>query len=199
MELIAGAAACCILDLIVLGKLSVEVLPGSTLGISTKDVIVKVIDEKPTHTYLDKAIFDAILDHHRSNPDKPKKLRSWILMDLNRIVPKTKCATVTLDSLADIGILCKKESTFSIKYPTLNPGIQENLLKELQEVGYGREPASYMRALLTIMRTVDNLLLCWDPLLKKQFPKEKYAAAKERIKALVQVSEDNEKKYEKMD
>ena len=68
---------------------------------------------------------------------------------------------------------------------------EQNLIKEIQKIVLeGAEPDSFMRALLTMMRAVDNLHVFWDPLLKKCFPKEQYAMAKERIKSLVGVKKD---------
>lgn len=46
-------------------------------------------------------------------------------------------------------------------------------------------PDSYIRALLLIMRAVDDFFMLSDPLLKRHFSKEEYKPAKERIKSLV--------------
>ena len=46
-------------------------------------------------------------------------------------------------------------------------------------------PDAYIRALLLIMRAVDDFFVLSDPLLRRHFSKEEYKPAKERIKALV--------------
>ena len=52
---------------------------------------------------------------------------------------------------------------------------------------------SYMKALLTIMRTVDSMYLTDDPLLKRFFSKEEYTAAKEKLSSLTDVRDTKKK------
>ncbi|EDO31753.1 predicted protein [Nematostella vectensis] len=199
-ELQAGAAAACLLDLIIQGKITVDVVPKTTLGIDREDVYVKVVQDSPTGTYLDKAIFNKILERHEKSFNEPRKLKKWISEDLYSFRSKNQCGTITLDSLADdLGILKKDKHMFSIDYPTVNPEPEENLRQQIQKIGLGHaEPDSYLRALLTVMRAADNLSCLWDPLLEKCFSKEQYKEAKERIKAMVQVDKSTSEKYQAM-
>ena len=52
---------------------------------------------------------------------------------------------------------------------------------------------SYMKALLTIMRTVDCLYQMDDPLLKRFFAKEEYVAAKQKLSSLTDVRDEKKK------
>lgn len=52
---------------------------------------------------------------------------------------------------------------------------------------------SYMRALLTTMRTVDTMYLTDDPLLKRFFSKEEYSAAKQKLSSLTDVRDEKKK------
>ena len=200
IELNGAATAVCIVDLIILGKAEIEVVPGTTLGVKKIDVFAKVKDPTPTGTFLDKAIFNDMLEHHKKNPENPKKLKDWIMCGIQKFKAKNKCSTITLDSLVEKGILDKKESMFSIKYPTSLQGPERELADELNKIALeNAEMTPYMRVLLTMLRAADDLLCFWDPLLKKHFPKEDYPRAKERIKSLVKVDIDLKKKYEGFD
>lgn len=61
------------------------------------------------------------------------------------------------------------------------------MVKEIRQVALEKyvSPDAYIRALLLIMRAVDNFYLLSDPLLRRHFSKEEYKLAKERIKDLV--------------
>ena len=197
IELNGAAAAVCIVDLVILGKVEIEVVPGTTLGVKKIDVFAKLKDPTPTGTFLDKAIFNDMLEHHQKKPENPKKLKDWIMYGVQKCKPKNKCSTITLDSLVEKGILDRKESTFSIKYPTSLQGPERELADELNKIALeNAEMTAYMRVLLTMLRAADDLLCFWDPLLKKHFPKKDYPRAKERIKSLVKVDVDLKKKYE---
>ena len=200
IEVNGAAAAVCIVDLAILDKVEIEIVPGTTLGVSTADVFAKVKDPTPTGTFLDKAIFSDMLEHHQNKPENPKKLKDWIMSSVRWCKPKNKCSTITLDSLVEKGILEKKESIFSIKYPTSLQGPEKELADELNRIALeNAEMTPYMRVLLTILRAADDLMCFCDPLLKKHFPKEDYPRAKERIKSLVKVDVDLNKKYEAFD
>lgn len=60
------------------------------------------------------------------------------------------------------------------------------MVKEIRQVALENvSPDAYIRALLLIMRAVDNFYVLSDPLLRRHFSKEEYKLAKERIKDLV--------------
>ena len=63
---------------------------------------------------------------------------------------------------------------------------EATLVKEIRQVALeNATPDAYIRALLLIMRCVDNFFVLSDPLLKRHFSKDEYKPAKERIKSLV--------------
>ncbi|KAK3751300.1 hypothetical protein QZH41_018027, partial [Actinostola sp. cb2023] len=156
----------------------------------------QVLDDKPTDTYLDAAIFDKILEHHQKKPDKPDRVKDWIYHDVSHIQARHLCSTITLDSLVELGILDMKEKFIGRKYPTVKP-VKRTWKTQIRAVALdGAEPSSYIRALLTLARSSDNLLCLQDPVLKKHFSKEEYDKAKERINALVGIGKSKEDKYE---
>lgn len=60
------------------------------------------------------------------------------------------------------------------------------MVKEIRQVALENvSPDAYIRALLLIMRAVDDFYVLSDPLLRRHFSKEEYKPAKERIKDLV--------------
>ncbi|KAK3753271.1 hypothetical protein QZH41_015218 [Actinostola sp. cb2023] len=160
-------------------------------------LIIQVLNDTPTGTYLDGAIFDSIVKKYNKKPDKPDKVKDWISIDVSQLQSKNQCATCTLESLVDLGILDKKKKMIGNKYPTVRPGIEENLVKLIRAVALdGQEPSSYIRALLTLTRTADNLLCSVDPVLQKHFSKEEYVNAKKRINALVGLGKKGKGKYQ---
>ena len=55
-------------------------------------------------------------------------------------------------------------------------------------------PDAYIRALLLIMRAVDDFFMLSDPPLQRHFSKEEYKPAKERIKTLVGLGKEKGEK-----
>ncbi|XP_031559193.1 uncharacterized protein LOC116295502 [Actinia tenebrosa] len=197
VETNGGAAAAVLLDLVVLGKGEVELVPNKTLGIKNDLIVFKVLSDKPTETYLDAAMFDSILKHHSKHPDKPEKVKHWIYEDITHMKARNLCSTITLDSLVEMGVLDMKEKFIGRKYPTVKPGVEENLVRDIRAVALdGVQPSSYIRALLTLARAADDLLCLSDPVLKKHFSKGEYDKAKERIIALVGIDKKSKEKYE---
>nr|XP_058945579.1 uncharacterized protein LOC131773654 [Pocillopora verrucosa] len=182
----SGATAAVIVDLIALGKVEIEIEPNTTMGVKNDHYRLKVVDEKPTGTYLDEALFNGILKHHEKHPDKPEKVKSVIFDDISQLRSKNYCSTITLDSLVELGILEMKEKMMGRKYPTVNKGPEESLEKQIREVVLqDMKPSSYIRVLLVLARHADNLMCLEDPVLKKHFSKEEYGKAKEKINQLV--------------
>ena len=71
------------------------------------------------------------------------------------------------------------------------------LVKEIRQVALDNAtPDAYIRALLLIMRAVDDFYVLSDPLLRRHFSKDEYKPAKERIKALVGLGKKKDVKYE---
>ena len=71
------------------------------------------------------------------------------------------------------------------------------MVKEIRQVAVDNAPPdAYIRALLLIMRAVDDFFMLSDPLLRRHFSKEEYKPAKERIKALVGLGKKKGDKYE---
>ena len=91
-------------------------------GLTLNQMFFQVVDEKPTGTYLDEALFNGILKHHEKHPDKPEKVKSVIFDDISQLRSKNYCSTITLDSLVELGILEMKEKMMGRKYPTVNKG-----------------------------------------------------------------------------
>ena len=91
-------------------------------GLTLNQMCFQVVDEKPTGTYLDEALFNGILKHHEKHPDKPEKVKSVIFDDISQLRSKNYCSTITLDSLVELGILEMKEKMMGRKYPTVNKG-----------------------------------------------------------------------------
>lgn len=74
--------------------------------------------------------------------------------------------------------------------------VKKELLQDIRAVALeGAQPSSYIRALLTIARTADNLAcLNFDPVLKKHFSKQEYGKAKETIDGLVGLDRIHQRK-----
>lgn len=186
MELRAGAVSAAIVDLIVLDKIEIESEPKSCLGFKYENALLKVKSESPTGTFLDDALFDKILEKHEKSPEKPKEVQHYMENDIWKFNSEKTCAYKTLANLVELGILDKKKTFFGKKYPTLNPEPEAALVKEIRQVALeNATPDAYIRALLLIMRCVDNFFMLSDPLLRRHFSKDEYKSAKERIKSLV--------------
>lgn len=199
-QLLGGAVAAALLDLIVMGRIELVVAPKSALGlISYKKNYVKIINHRSTESYLDAAIFSKLATYEQKMLQARMKLElSEVIRDeLVRWKGEQSCATVTLNSLVDLGILDRKSKRFGLRYPTLNPEPEQRLVKEIREIALDyAEPNSYMRILLSLLRSVDGMHVLKDPLLKRHFTKEEYKGAKERIKHLASRNKEGSAKYE---
>lgn len=189
MELRAGAVCAALVDLIVLDRVEIEIDQKSLLGIKYENSLLKVKDTTPTGiTCLDDALFKQIKKHQDKSPEKPKKVQDYFEKEVCIWKDKSEksCAYKALDDLVDQGILDKKKKFFGMKYPTIQPEKEAALVKEIRQVALENvSPDAYIRALLLIMRAVDNFYVLSDPLLRRHFSKEEYKLAKERIKDLV--------------
>jgi len=194
------AVAATILDLVVKGKIEVDVQPKSRLGISYDQNYVRVISDSPTESYLDVALFNKILKHLEDKPDDPYTLESLIRNALCKCDKSKSAATLSLDSLVEMGVLEKKEKNFilGLKYPTVDPGPEEDYVQQIRKIALdGAAPDSFMWTLLVLMRGADNFFSCSDPFLQRHFSKDEYKGAKERIKHLVD-TKSGPGKYEAM-
>ncbi|XP_048575877.1 uncharacterized protein LOC116605312 [Nematostella vectensis] len=163
-ELLAGCASAVLLDLFVMGKIVVSVTDDCSHG-----ALVKNVHTSPTGSYFDRAMLNNIVKHQNKYPGYRQKLRYWIQYE-TRFVPKRRCATITLDSLAEQGILEKKESMFRTDYPSIDPGPKGAFIKELHRVLLeGEVPDVYLRTLLTLIHAVDSLEGPWESILAKYF------------------------------
>eukprot|EP00794_Sanderia_malayensis_P019934 gene19934-21886_t len=185
MYLRTGAYAAVIVDLYAAGKIDI-VFDSSHLGCEHhQQLTVKVIDQTPTGTYLDKAGFNHILHHHSAHPNKQRLLRDWFERE------ERECSVqLTLNNLVKRKILGDVHTGFFgmfHKFPTLDASYEEALDAEMKQVSLKEcKPDSFMLSLLTLSRTADNFFSFVDPILKKHFTKEEYKIAKENIKVIVQ-------------
>ena len=84
-----------------------------------------MISNSPTDSYLDVALFNKILERLEDKPDDPYTLESLIRNALCKCDKSKSAATLSLDSLVEMGVLEKKEKNFilGLKYPTVDPGM----------------------------------------------------------------------------
>lgn len=200
VECNVGATAAAILDLIVMNRVEIELESNTTLGVKDDNIWLKVINEKPTDTFLDGPLFDEIVKHHNKNPDKPQKLKKVIFWDIGKVMCKNQVGTVTLDSLVDIGVLEMKEKLVGRKYPTVKPGVEDSLRDQIRSVVLDdAEPNSYIHSLLLISRISDRLHLVSEPVLKKCFSKDEYGRAKDKLDAMLDsIKAEGSAKYKKI-
>ena len=185
LHLRTGAFAAVLVDLFVLGKISITEDTSTLQCPEHQKLMLKVSDGTPTSTYLDKAGFEHILAHHQKHRGTPKPVYDWLDRE------ERECSvSVTLKNLVKRGILEDVHSGFFgmfHKYPTKDSGPEQELDKELKLVSLKEmKPDSYMLSLLTLSRTADNFFSFVDPILEKHFTKQEYKIAKENIKVIVQ-------------
>ena len=177
LPLKVGAYAGIFLDLIVAGKIEIF------LAHDDREPRVRIMDETPTGTFLDDALFDDLrLRHHRVI-----RLAKWL-----ERAEESSCVDIILSSLILRGILKKEKKgipglKFFRKFPTTNPEPERDLVHQIREVGQNEveRPDSYIIALLALCREADNIFLISDPILKKYFEPEEYPELKKKIDRLI--------------
>ena len=151
----------------------------------SSQLFVHVVDPEPTYTFMDRVVFQKILQHYERSGGKPRSLEYWL-----RSAPQNCCVTAALNNLVSRSILGSGQSgVFGMfrKHPTLNIGPLQELEGELKAVGLKeRRPDSYMLALLTLSLTAQNYYSFVDPILEKHFTRKEYRVAKENIKTIVE-------------
>ncbi|XP_028402349.1 uncharacterized protein LOC114525296 [Dendronephthya gigantea] len=175
---LGGCFFAVLVDLMALGKISLVSEHKNSLA-------VQVVNQEQTGTYLDSVVFDEMVKYQNKHPTKNKEVSEYILEAVKRDNVDKNCATLTLDSLVEIDILDKEQKMLGLtkKYPTLKFEPENSLKHEISEILLNfAAPDSYMRCLLTILRTSDKLYLTSDPLLSKYFSKADYEKkVKERV------------------
>ncbi|XP_065064196.1 uncharacterized protein LOC135690534 [Rhopilema esculentum] len=184
MNLRVGAFAAVLVDLLVRDK--VEIVNDVThLGSDqNQKYIVKVLDTKPTGTYLDNAGFSKILAYQKANSSGPRLLETWLEEGREDAVTPTLKNLIERKILGDVhtGLFGTLH-----KYPTKDASFETALDAEMKQVSLKEcKPDSFMLSLLTLSRTADNLFTFVDPILRKHFTKDEYKVAKENIKVIVQ-------------
>lgn len=177
---LGGCFFAVLVDLMALGKIRLVSEHKHSLSI-------QVVDSVRTETYLDSIVFDEMIKYQAKHPTKNKEVSEYILEAVKRDNVDRNCATLTLDSLVDIDILDKEQRMLGLtrKYPTVKFGPENDLKNEITEILLSfAAPDSYMRCLLTILRTSDKLYLTSDPLLSRYFNANEYEKVKERIEVI---------------
>lgn len=167
---LGGCFFAVLIDLIALGKIML-------VRQNKHSLIVQVVDNEQTGTYLDNIVFNEMVKYQAKHPTKQKEVSEYILEAVKKDNVDRNCATLTLDSLVDLDILDKEQKMLGLAriYPTLKFGPEQQLKHEISEILLNfAAPDSYMRCLLTIIRTSDKFYLTSDPLLSRYFTASEY-------------------------
>lgn len=190
-----NVSAAVIIDLYVLGKVSFEEAQASCLGVKYKEMVLQVTDFTSTDSYLDKCMFNHMVEHTRKHPDKPRSVAKWILKGSN--YHKPCCVSATFDSLVDLGLMSKEPKLLGtcVKYPVINAAPQNELVKEIQMIALaGHTVDGFTWTLLKLARFSDLLYLGGAPMLKHLFHKKEYDDAKKKIQELVETKKEKSKR-----
>ena len=172
LPLKVGAYACVFIDLVVAEK--IEIFPAT----EDNDARVKVINDEPTGTFLDRVLFDDL----RSRGQRPINLPKWL-----ERAEESDCVDGILENLILRGILSKKKSSvlgikLFKKFPTANPEPEKAIEKQIRVVAAKEcEPDAYLVALLGLCREGDSIFMTDDPILRKHFSALEYPEAKKNI------------------
>ncbi|XP_032234021.2 uncharacterized protein LOC116616176 [Nematostella vectensis] len=181
----AAAIVAVLIDLLILEKIEFEVEVKQWMTRRREIIYVKVAEDKPCGTFLDKALFSSILRHHKANPDKPKTVNEWIIHGCSAF---PTCVTEILESLVNMEILDKKDVLFWRKYPTKNLEPKSELTEEIRKIALSAHPADgYMWTLLKLMKDVDACAFRKGTFFPKYFSENEIGEANASIAKLTSV------------
>lgn len=176
-----GAYAAILLDLYACNKINLTEKDDNDFK---TQLYVEVIDPDPTFTFMDRVVYNQILQHYEQSGGRACVIEDWL-----STAEDVCCVTASLNNLVSRGILSHAQTgvfgTFH-KHPLVNIGPVQELQRELKGVALKeRRPDSFMLALITMSLAAEDYYSFVDPILESHFTKKEYRVAKENIKMIV--------------